>query len=219
MKRRVLSATILGLASALLVSTLNAGAAGKPQITDPLGDANFINDQGTGDGSFGDFNQADAGTVSDITAILDQQKPDPARAEQLRASADAPVPDNLKGLQLADFYYKRAQARARFTSEAPLFKHRLVSLNGEESASQSLLSRPLKLDERIVRFLLGIDVLDEAIAPFSSVITPSANLEEVLLPAPEKVSLVNLFESALRDGTRAGSDGVKAGANEQDLSN
>ncbi len=46
-------------------------------------------------------------TVSDVTAILDQQKPDPARTEQLRAAADAAVPDNLKGLQLADFYYKR----------------------------------------------------------------------------------------------------------------
>ena len=44
-------------------------AAPKPNIEDPLGDANFVNDQGTGDGSFGDFNAADAGTVSDITSV------------------------------------------------------------------------------------------------------------------------------------------------------
>ncbi len=44
-------------------------AAPKPNIEDPIGDANFVNDQGTGDGSFGDFNQADAGTVSDIGSV------------------------------------------------------------------------------------------------------------------------------------------------------
>ena len=104
---------------------------------------------------------------------------------------------------------QRVQARALFTTEAPLFKHQLVSLNGEENASQSLLSRPLKIDERVVRFILGIDVLDEVIAPFSRVITPNAILEEVLLPAQEKVSLVNLFESVLRSGARAGNGGAK----------
>jgi len=52
-------------------------------------------------------------TVSDVTAILDQQKPDPARAAQLQATADAAVPDGLKGPALAEFYYKRGQARAQ----------------------------------------------------------------------------------------------------------
>ena len=50
-------------------------------------------------------------TVSDVTAILDQQKPDPAKIAELTATADAPVPGGLKGLDLADFYYKRGQAR------------------------------------------------------------------------------------------------------------
>lgn len=50
-------------------SALQASAAVKPQIIDPLGDANFVNDQGTGDGSFGDQTAADAGTVSDFTEI------------------------------------------------------------------------------------------------------------------------------------------------------
>jgi hypothetical protein len=51
-------------------------------------------------------------TISDIAAILDQQKPDPGRIAELTSAADAPVPSGLKGLALADFYYKRAQARA-----------------------------------------------------------------------------------------------------------
>ena len=63
---------LLSIGAALLIAvalSAQAIAAPKPSITDPLGDANFVNDQGTGDGSFGDFNQADAGTVSDITEV------------------------------------------------------------------------------------------------------------------------------------------------------
>ncbi len=59
------------LAVALIASSLQATAAPKPHIEDVMADANFINDQGTGDGSFGDFNQAGTspGTVSDILAV------------------------------------------------------------------------------------------------------------------------------------------------------
>jgi len=66
MKKALSIAAALGLMAALSVQ---ATAAPKPQITDPLGDANFVNDQGTGDGSFGDANQADAGTVSDLLGV------------------------------------------------------------------------------------------------------------------------------------------------------
>src|SRR4051812_22645501 len=51
-------------------------------------------------------------TVSDITSILDQQQPDPARIAELAATADASVPNGLKGRALGDFYYKRAQAKS-----------------------------------------------------------------------------------------------------------
>jgi CHAT domain-containing protein len=50
-------------------------------------------------------------TISDITAVLDQQKPDAGKIAELAATADAQVPNGLKGAQLADFHYKRAQAR------------------------------------------------------------------------------------------------------------
>ncbi len=51
-------------------------------------------------------------SISDITAILDQQKPDPAKIAALTSTADAPVPAGLKGADLADFHYKRGQARS-----------------------------------------------------------------------------------------------------------
>src|SRR2546429_4726189 len=90
------------------------------------------------------------------------------------------------------------QARARFTSQAPLFKHLLVNFTDEEKSAQSFLSRPLKLDERIVRYLLEIAAPDEALASFSSVVEPRAALREVLLPPEEKASLVRLFTAVFR---------------------
>ena len=66
MKKALSIAAALGL---LLTLSMNATAAPKPQIVDPVGDANFVNDQGTGDGSNGDQTAADAGTVSDITDV------------------------------------------------------------------------------------------------------------------------------------------------------
>jgi hypothetical protein len=68
--RKILTvATALGLALLLTAPSLNA-AAPKPQIEDPYGDANGINDQGTGDGSVGDVTgAADAGNASDLGSV------------------------------------------------------------------------------------------------------------------------------------------------------
>jgi hypothetical protein len=100
---------------------------------------------------------------------------------------------------------ERVQARTRFTAESPLFKHQLLSFGEEEAASRSFLSRTLKLDERVVRYLLEIDEPDDVIAPFSQSVKPNATLDEVLLPGEVKARLVSLFESIARgeDGARA----------------
>src|SRR5262249_21172512 len=49
-------------------------------------------------------------TIADITAILDQEKPDAGKLAKLAAEADATPPKGAAGL--AEFLYKRAQARA-----------------------------------------------------------------------------------------------------------
>lgn len=51
-------------------------------------------------------------SAADVTEILDKQKPDPERISKLVAQADSEPPAGLKPSDLADFYYKRAQARA-----------------------------------------------------------------------------------------------------------
>jgi CHAT domain-containing protein len=50
-------------------------------------------------------------TIADITAILDQEKPDPKIAAKLRNEADAKPPAAAAGQILARFYYNRCQAR------------------------------------------------------------------------------------------------------------
>ena len=69
MKRTIAMAAACVMLAGLSTIQATAAPSPKPQIEDPLGDANFLNDQGTGDGSFGDVTGADAGTVSDLTAV------------------------------------------------------------------------------------------------------------------------------------------------------
>jgi hypothetical protein len=70
MNRVVSIATLVGLTAALTSAPLHA-AEPKPSIEDPINDANFINDQGTGDGSFGDFDDAgtDASSFADLQVV------------------------------------------------------------------------------------------------------------------------------------------------------
>ena len=81
-------------------------------------------------------------TVSDITAILDQQKPDPAKIAELTATADAPVPAGLKGNELAAFHYKRGQARTLVgRSDEALADAELAVSLGKGADYKTLLSR------------------------------------------------------------------------------
>jgi CHAT domain-containing protein len=81
-------------------------------------------------------------TISDIAAILDQQKPDAAKVAELTATADAPAPKDLKGLQLADFYYKRGQARTLLgRADDALADAELAVSNGQGSDYIKVASR------------------------------------------------------------------------------
>lgn len=50
-------------------------------------------------------------SIADITAILDQEKPDAQRIARNKVEADAPPPQGLSAKDLATFYYNRANAR------------------------------------------------------------------------------------------------------------
>ena len=90
-------------------------------------------------------------TISDIAAILDQQKPDAAKIAELTTMAEAPVPGGPKGLALADFYYKRAQARALLGRSDALADAELAVNNGQGSDYAKAASRYEQLLMRRLR--------------------------------------------------------------------
>jgi CHAT domain-containing protein/tetratricopeptide (TPR) repeat protein len=89
-------------------------------------------------------------SIADITAILDQQKPDPARRAKLEAEAEAEPPKGTQGATLARFYYARAQARAELgrTKGAIADCEQAIALGGdyvqEVSRYESLLENQLR---------------------------------------------------------------------------
>jgi CHAT domain-containing protein len=90
-------------------------------------------------------------TISDITAILVQQKPDPAEIAKLTETADAAVPVGMKGPALADFYYKRAQAKVLLGRSDGLDDAELAVNNSAGADYKNLGSRYEQLLARLLR--------------------------------------------------------------------
>src|SRR4051812_42014086 len=88
-------------------------------------------------------------TVSDIGAILDQQKPDPGELAKLTTTADA-APAGLKGDELADFYYKRAQVRLQLGRSDALDDAELAVKN---SSSQDYINRGSRHEQLLMGLL------------------------------------------------------------------
>src|SRR5262245_60511910 len=103
-------------------------------------------------------------TIADITAILDQEKPDPAKRAKQEADATAQPPAHADAGKLKDFYFRRAQARASVGrlqdaiadcrqaiakasdyggegSRIELFQESQMRLNGEHKEAVALLER------------------------------------------------------------------------------
>jgi tetratricopeptide (TPR) repeat protein len=101
--------------------------------------------------------------ISDITAILDQQKPDPSRAARNKAAADAEPPASG---QLGQFYYRRAQARAALgrTEEAIADAQKAISLGGDFQNEVSRYMQFLAQQYRVTGNLKGSIETEQAIA-------------------------------------------------------
>ena len=85
-------------------------------------------------------------TISDIAAILDQQKPDPARVAAAVAKADAEPPATLRGTDLAAFLFERgiaAEELGRVNQRVADFK-RAYELASAANASPAINARYLQ---------------------------------------------------------------------------
>jgi CHAT domain-containing protein len=90
-------------------------------------------------------------TISDISAILDQQKPDPAAIANLTETAEAVPPAGLKGAALAEFYYKRSQARVLIGRSDALDDAELAASNATNDDYKNKGSRYEQLLIRLLR--------------------------------------------------------------------
>lgn len=88
---------------------------------------------------------------------------------------------------------KAFEVRNRFSFNSPLIKHRLIRLTDTcPEGDIPLLSRAIKVDERIIRFLLGDDEIESAIAGFSSMVKPRISWDDLIMDEMDKLRLVNL---------------------------
>jgi SpoVK/Ycf46/Vps4 family AAA+-type ATPase len=91
----------------------------------------------------------------------------------------------------------RLERRAHFEADAPLVRHRLLRLVSDPShLDPPLLAHYLKLDEQIVRFLLGHDGLDARLAPFCRLIAATPSPPDLSLGADIVRALTTLVTEA-----------------------
>jgi hypothetical protein len=83
---------------------------------------------------------------------------------------------------LSPMLAQRLDTRPRFSLEAPLRRHGLVTLRGGGyDTNAPLLARPLEADERVVAYLTGSDAPDPSLRPFVTVLplaSPDADADD-----------------------------------------
>lgn len=88
---------------------------------------------------------------------------------------------------------EKLRARGCFSSTSPLIRSRLVYLAGDSHLP--LLSKYIKVDERIISFLLGTDDIDPGIRDFSTIIEPKRSFEDIISANDTKDILIGLTKN------------------------
>jgi ATP-dependent 26S proteasome regulatory subunit len=111
----------------------------------------------------------------------------------------------------------RLEMRQRFGPAAPLIQHHLLSIFDDPAhAPSSLLSKYLKVDERVAAYLFDGDEIEARLLPYARLLEPQAELETLRLPDELKDRLRKLIKSrseAARGGhsREGGNPGPKHG--------
>ena len=118
------------------------------------------------------------------------------RYERLYAYLQDDVAKKKPGVELllnllAPSFELNIDARQRFSSEAPLLRFRLMELlEDAPHLASPLLSRSLKIDDRIVQYLLGAEGVDERIRSFTELMEADQGLEQLPLNEDIKEGLM-----------------------------
>jgi SpoVK/Ycf46/Vps4 family AAA+-type ATPase len=88
---------------------------------------------------------------------------------------------------------KRIDAQSFFLDQSPLFRYGLVKfIGGGDHQSEPLISRCLKLDDRIANFLLGFNVMDAELSSFARIINPTTGWPSLVMEDELKEQLIRL---------------------------
>ncbi|NIM14307.1 MAG: AAA family ATPase [Candidatus Aminicenantes bacterium] len=88
---------------------------------------------------------------------------------------------------------ERIDAHICFFDQSPLLKYQLVKFtNDNDSQSKPLLSRCLKIDERIAHFLLGFNVMDSRLSSYAQIINPQKEWTSLVMEEKLKKQLIGL---------------------------
>ena len=100
---------------------------------------------------------------------------------------------------LGGSFEERSVLRTEFLPQSPLLDGHLLSLSDHNPGSKtSLLDKALKVDERIVDYLLGSDQIDVRLLPFVRLVQPQVKLSQLPLPPDIKTRLGNLVEADIQ---------------------
>ncbi len=127
------SGTVIVATVLLLVASMSAGSISRAQTAPPAATPPMR-------------------SIADITAILDQQKPDPNLIARRQRAAAAEPPANATGNDLAQFYFQRAQARADLGRAAE-------AIADADRAAENV-ARPARLAYIIDQFIVGQNVVN-----------------------------------------------------------
>ncbi|HWR26449.1 MAG TPA: AAA family ATPase [candidate division Zixibacteria bacterium] len=86
---------------------------------------------------------------------------------------------------------ERSKARKFFSQSEPLMRKRLIHLSDDDRLP--LLSRSIKIDERIINFLLGNDEIDPIVRNFTAIKEPVSSFDDLILADETKSKLLGLI--------------------------
>jgi len=102
---------------------------------------------------------------------------------------------------------ERIDKREHFLEHSPLIWYGLVSFiddgfggSGNPGGSRPLLARCLKVDDRIINFLLGFNEMDSRLVSFARLIHPRREWAALVMENSLKEQLVRLTENFLKEG-------------------
>ena len=92
-------------------------------------------------------------------------------------------------------------ARSYFSESAPLFRHHLLEqIEDPSQPHQPLLAKFLKIDGRVVKYLLDSDELDARIQPYATLRDPQAHRDVLLVDDDAKRCIEKFIQNSASAG-------------------